>query len=130
MWEQAKSRAQELQSAVLWCDGGDGGVSGIAGPGLHEPTRVGRSSWTRTISIDWPFDEGRSVYARIGDVSVLMISVGVLGLGWVAEGGRKELIVDSITNLVRHVAKVRLRFEAWVAQKRMAQAGPRGPLLD
>ena len=59
---------------VLWCDGGEGGVSGVAGMGISEITRVGAGSWTRTVGIAWPFDESRTVYARGGDLGLLAVA--------------------------------------------------------
>ena len=65
MWEQAKSRANEIGSMVLWCDGGTTGVSGIGGGGIREIMQVGAGSWSRTIGLQFPFDQGRTVYAVI-----------------------------------------------------------------
>jgi len=85
MWEQAKARAEEMGSMVLWCDGGKGGVSGVAGGGIDEIMQVGEGSWTRTIGLQWPFDEGRTVYARFGDAYILPTMWLLLGGGWVGE---------------------------------------------
>jgi hypothetical protein len=84
MWEQAKARAEEMGSMVLWCDGGKGGVSGVAGGGIDEIMQVGEGSWTRTIAVQWPFNEGRTVYARFGDAYILPAMWLLLG-GWVGE---------------------------------------------
>jgi hypothetical protein len=67
MWEQAKARAEEIGSMVLWCDGGEGGVSGVAGGGMTDFMQFGEGSWSRTISVQWKFDETRTVYARWGE---------------------------------------------------------------
>lgn len=72
MWSQAKQRAEEMGSMVLWCDGGDGGVSGIAGRGFRDITQVGSGSWVRTIGIQYPFDDRRSVYAYFGGFTTLL----------------------------------------------------------
>ncbi|KLO09540.1 hypothetical protein SCHPADRAFT_893001 [Schizopora paradoxa] len=40
LWEQAKARSEELGSALLWCDGGEGGVSGVAAPGVDEILQI------------------------------------------------------------------------------------------
>ncbi|KAI6047802.1 hypothetical protein EDC04DRAFT_2556118 [Pisolithus marmoratus] len=79
MWEQAKTRAAELGSMVLWCDGGDTGVSGIGGQGIEEIMQVGAGSWERTIGIPWPFDERRTVYATMGEFFVLVILAAAMG---------------------------------------------------
>ncbi|KAG6832524.1 hypothetical protein H0H92_000153 [Tricholoma furcatifolium] len=66
MWQQARQRAEELGSMVLWCDGGDGGVSGIAGGGFHDFLQVGLGSWVKIVGVSYPFDERRTIYARSG----------------------------------------------------------------
>ncbi|KAJ3971138.1 hypothetical protein EV361DRAFT_800693 [Lentinula raphanica] len=77
MWEQAKQRAMELDSMILWCDGGDGGVSGIAGHGMHEVMQVGEGSWIRTIGLKYPADENRTFYGMIkgsgGTIAILWL---------------------------------------------------------
>jgi hypothetical protein len=85
MWEQAKARAEELGSMVLWCDGGKGGISGIGGQGMNEIMRIGPGSWTRTIGIQWPFEESRTVYAWGGDFMALCIFALLTAGGWFAE---------------------------------------------
>jgi hypothetical protein len=74
MWEQARARAEEIGSTVLWCDGGDGGVSGIAGGGIESVMQVGEGSWVRRIGVRYPADDRQTVYAR---------TKGVLGIGLV-----------------------------------------------
>lgn len=85
MWEQAKSRAWETGSMVLWCDGGEGGVSGVAGGGMTDYVQVGEGSWMRTIGVQWPFDERRTIYASKGDWWTMAVLWVLLGGGWVAE---------------------------------------------
>jgi len=77
MWEQAKARAEEIGSMVLWCDGGEGGVSGVAGRGANEVTQAGKGSWIRTIGVEWPFDEDRTIYARVGNLPVILLFWGL-----------------------------------------------------
>jgi hypothetical protein len=72
MWLQAQQRAAELQSIVLWCDGGEGGVSGVAGHGFSDVVQVGSGSFVRTIGIQYPFDDQKTYFARFGD-SVLIL---------------------------------------------------------
>lgn len=84
MWEQAKTRAAELDSLVLWCDGGAKGVSGIGGQGIQEIMQVGGGSWVRTVGIPWPFDEKKTVYATVGEFSVLAFLALVMGSGYAA----------------------------------------------
>jgi hypothetical protein len=79
MWLQAKQRAAELNSMILWCDGGEGGVSGVAGGGFDEVTQVGSGSFVRTIAIPHPFNSKRTVYARFGDISLILFWILVIG---------------------------------------------------
>jgi hypothetical protein len=81
MWEQAKARANEIGSMVLWCDGGDGGVSGIAGQGINEITQVGQGSWVRRIGVQYPFDERRTVYAWIENSGWLILALALVSIG-------------------------------------------------
>jgi apolipoprotein N-acyltransferase len=72
MWLQARQRAAELQSIVLWCDGGEGGVSGVAGRGFNDVVQVGSGSFVRTIGIRYPFNDRKTFFARFGD-SILIL---------------------------------------------------------
>ncbi|KAG8219648.1 hypothetical protein J3R82DRAFT_603 [Butyriboletus roseoflavus] len=79
MWEQAKARANELGSMVLWCDGGSMGVNGVGGGGIQEPMQIGGGSWMRTIGVPYPFNENRTLYARGGDISAIAFLVALMG---------------------------------------------------
>jgi hypothetical protein len=79
MWNQAKQRAEEMGSMVLWCDGGDGGVSGIAGGGFHDIAQVGSGSWFRTIGIRYPFDDHRTAYAYFDNLTLVLFWVLCFG---------------------------------------------------
>lgn len=61
MWEQARARAEEAGSMVLFCDGGAQGASGVAGHGIREPVQFGTGSWTRSIGVQWPFNQRRTL---------------------------------------------------------------------
>jgi hypothetical protein len=78
MWLQAKQRAQELDSMVLWCDGGEGGFSGIAGGGYQSFEQIGTGSWVKDIGINHPFREGKTFYARWHDSWLLVYWAAVL----------------------------------------------------
>lgn len=78
MWLQAKQRAEEQGAMVLWCDGGEGGVSGVAGGGFSDVTQVGAGSFVRPIGIQYPFDERRTLYARFGDFVLVLVWLPVL----------------------------------------------------
>ncbi|KAK0500599.1 hypothetical protein EDD18DRAFT_1067947 [Armillaria luteobubalina] len=77
MWEQAKRRAAELDSTVLWCDGGDGGVSGVSGRGITEVTQVGEGSWVRNIGVEYPFNNKRTVYGVTGNSGATLF-IGIM----------------------------------------------------
>lgn len=84
MWKQAKQRAEEIGSMVLWCDGGEGGVSGIGGGGFSNVHQVGSGSWVKTIGIAYPFDARRTPYAYFGDSTLLLY--WILAFGGLAGG--------------------------------------------
>ncbi|KAJ3803452.1 hypothetical protein GGU11DRAFT_762177 [Lentinula aff. detonsa] len=109
MWEQAKQRAMELDSMVLWCDGGDGGVSGIAGQGMHEVMRVGEGSWIRTIGVEYPADDHRTFYATIKG------SGGTIGFMWLlvvgGYSGRLLLAASRFGNLPQNLRGLFLRWK-------------------
>ncbi|KAI0080344.1 hypothetical protein K474DRAFT_1558274, partial [Panus rudis PR-1116 ss-1] len=77
MWEQAKARALETGSDILWCDGGEGGVSGIAGGGYHEVVQVGQGSWYKAIGIHAPYDEHPPIFIRIGKYGAFAVAWAV-----------------------------------------------------
>lgn len=83
MWQQARQRAMELGSTVLWCDGGVSGISGVAGKGMSEATQIGEGSWTRVVGVAFPFDDSRTVYGRAGNALPLAIMAAMFGLGLV-----------------------------------------------
>jgi len=85
MWEQARARAEEIGSTVLWCDGGEGGVSGVAGGGITDFMQFGEGSWLRTVGVQWPFNETRSVYGRWGDWYTLLVLWTLLAGEWAGQ---------------------------------------------
>ena len=80
MWLQAKQRAAELESIVLWCDGGEGGVSGVAGRGFNDVVQVGSGSFVRTIGIQYPFNDQKTIFARLGDSFLILFWIFVFVL--------------------------------------------------
>jgi predicted amidohydrolase len=66
MWYQVKKRAHELDTMILWCDGGEAGLSGVVGRGHEEITQVGQGSWVKSVGIQYPFDDGASDIKRHG----------------------------------------------------------------
>ena len=71
---------------VLFCDGGAQGASGVAGHGIREPIQFGSGSWTRTIGIQWPFNQRRSLYMWGGEY----LPVGFV---WLLVGGSSAVEV-------------------------------------
>ncbi|KXN86769.1 hypothetical protein AN958_09650 [Leucoagaricus sp. SymC.cos] len=88
MWKQASQRAHEIGSTLLWCDGGKGGMSGVAGQGTSEVFQVGSGSWIRTIGVEFPFDGHRTVYAQYGNSALLLFWALVIGAPVGQRGGR------------------------------------------
>jgi hypothetical protein len=85
MWEQARARAEEAGSTVLFCDGGAQGASGVAGHGIREPVQFGSGSWTRTIGIEWPFKQRRTLYMWGGEAFQIGFVWLLVGAGCAAE---------------------------------------------
>lgn len=126
MWEQAKARAAEIGSTVLWCDGGEGGVSGVAGGNVHF-MQVGEGSWTRTIGIQWPFNENRTIYSRWGNIYTLWILWLLLGTGWAG-----EKIVDNNLGFHSIIDGIRRIFKGvreWKERRELERRREREPEL-
>jgi hypothetical protein len=87
MWAQARARAEEIHAPVLWCDGGEGGVSGIASARSGEPLRVGQGSWEAEVAVEWPLRTQRTAYAWAGDWMGLVVVWLLVGAGSIAEAG-------------------------------------------
>ncbi|KAI0088803.1 hypothetical protein BDY19DRAFT_1071077 [Irpex rosettiformis] len=128
MWEQAKARASETGSTVVWCDGGEGGISGIASGAYSEIIQVGPGSWVKRLGIPYPFDERRTTYTWGGDGLAFVVVWALLGQGYVARaiwvGGRRVR-----TGVAGSMAFVRPAFEALrklVPQRRRSI----GPTVD
>ncbi|KAL1749017.1 lnt, apolipo protein N-acyltransferase [Schizophyllum fasciatum] len=83
MFAQGAQRARELGAAVLWCDGGEAGVSGVAGEGVDQSMQVGRGSWVRTIAVQHPFDERRTGFGAFGHGVPLILVWVLAGAPWV-----------------------------------------------
>lgn len=131
MWEQARARAEELGSMVLWCDGGEGGVSGVAGGGMVDFMQYGGGSWLRTIGVQWPFDETRTVYARWGDWYTVLVLWGLFGGGWAGELiNQNNLGVHSVMGGARMVMSIVREWRRGWAARSEVQNGERQSLLD
>ena len=82
MWNQARQRAHETGSTILWCDGGEGGLSGVIGGGFEEPLQFGGGSWTKTIGLTYPFPERMTgfTFMRAGNFGAFLFI-------WIVAGG-------------------------------------------
>lgn len=85
MWEQAKARAAETDSTVVWCDGGEGGISGIASRAYSEILQVGPGSWSKSIGVHYPFDDGRTFFSSGGDLGSFALVLCITGIGGALE---------------------------------------------
>ena len=85
MWEQARARAEEAGSMVLFCDGGAQGASGVAGRGRREPVQFGSGSWTLTIGVPWPFNQHRTLYMWGGEYLPVGFVWLLVGGSWAVE---------------------------------------------
>ncbi|KAF4605020.1 hypothetical protein EYR40_003803 [Pleurotus pulmonarius] len=124
MWEQAKQRADEVGGTLLWCDGGEGGVSGVAGHGLTEVTQVGEGSWKRDIGIPYPLRRRRTLYATVGDFSILVFFYVVVGLGMVKSLRRLPSVSINLPRLSDLRRKIRAMIRA-----RQGDSAEQQPLL-
>ncbi|KAJ6575364.1 hypothetical protein B0H19DRAFT_1128312 [Mycena capillaripes] len=86
MWEEVKQRANEIGSVALWCDGGKGGVSGVAGGGYNEIYQAGAGSWAKAVGIPHPFDSTRTFYASFGEAPVFAASWFFVTGFWLTPG--------------------------------------------
>ena len=88
MWNQARQRAHETGSTILWCDGGEGGLSGVIGGGFEEPLQFGEGSWTKTIGLTHPFPERMTgfTFMRVGNFGAfIFIWIVASGGGFVIQ---------------------------------------------
>jgi hypothetical protein len=96
MWLQARQRAAELESIVLWCDGGEGGVSGVAGRGFNDVVQVGSGSFVRTIGIQYPFDDQKTFFARLGPSFLILFWVLVFVPGQINPSAATGRTLDNL----------------------------------
>ncbi|KAL1951449.1 hypothetical protein VTO73DRAFT_598 [Trametes versicolor] len=133
MWEQAKARAEETGSMVLWCDGGAGGVSGLAGRGMHAFRQTGPGSWAQTVSVPWPFDQRRTMFAAGGTSAALAAVWAIAGMAWMA-GAAAAQVGDREQGAGRAVASLTGAAQrALVSIRNLGAREARGeerPLLD
>jgi hypothetical protein len=127
MWEQARARAEEAGGMVLFCDGGAQGASGVAGHGIREPVQFGSGSWIRTIGVEWPFNQRRTLYMWGGETLQLGIVWLLLGGVWATEVLALRANHDGFPGVVTSVS--RLREILGRVFRRPAPQGEQQPLL-
>ena len=128
MWEQARARAEEAGGMVLFCDGGAQGASGVAGHGIREPVQFGSGSWTRTIGVEWPLKQRRTIYMWGGETLQFGIMFLLLGGGWAIEGLVLRANHGGVRGAVTSFS--RLREILGRVFRRSAPQGEQQPLLE
>jgi len=123
MWEQARARAEEAGSMVLFCDGGVQGASGVSGQGLREPFQFGSGSWTRLVGVQWPLNQDRTLYMWGGEALHAAIVWSLLGAGWAAQGFTLRFSRGAMNARLREV------FDGVRARVLRRGQGERQPLL-
>lgn len=91
----AQARADEVGAAVLWCDGGSGGVSGVYGAGrgvggLDVAQTGNGGTWLATVGVPFEDDDGdgertsRTMYGTLGDFGsfLTLMAIVAFGLGY------------------------------------------------
>lgn len=109
MWEQTRARVSEMGGTALFCDGGQGGFSGVASAGIREPTQVGPGTWVRTIGVEWPLNDRKTVYAAAGDWMMFFIVWMVMGVGTFGELAATHVLRrfgGSLNNVVRRISLI------------------------
>ncbi|KZP31127.1 hypothetical protein FIBSPDRAFT_1037602 [Athelia psychrophila] len=135
MWAQARARAAEVGAGAVWCDGGAGGIAGVSSPSSpngYEYEQRGAGSFVVSVPVAWPFDAGRTVYARAG-AWMLFVPWGLLGVGWATDAfkargglqGVKGGVQGAVGGVVGGVARV---VQAW--RRGRAARGEDAPLLQ
>lgn len=109
MWNQARQRAHETGSTILWCDGGEGGLSGVIGGGFEEPLQFGEGSWTKTIGITYPFPERKTVFTSkwVGNIGAFLFIVLLTGSGGLATQAAAVLLRTPGPLLALNIVKVK-----------------------
>lgn len=110
MWNQARQRAHETGSTILWCDGGEGGLSGIIGGGFEEPFQFGEGSWVKTIGLTHPLPEHKTPFNWVGNIGGFLAVWMLTGCGGLViravglfSGARASLLAWNIVGVGRAV---------------------------
>lgn len=112
MWEQAQARAAESGATVLWCDGGRGGLSGLASARHSEIVQVGPGSWSMPVGLPYPLDTRRTWYMAGGQGAAAAAVWAVALVGLLVEGGAEAVNVGQALAAVRRVLETLRRRKA------------------
>ncbi|KAF7965525.1 hypothetical protein HWV62_43072 [Athelia sp. TMB] len=136
MWAQARARAAEVGAGVVWCDGGAGGLAGVAPPaeGVRgeaeagfEYVQRGAGSFVVSVPVAWPFHDARTLYARAG-AWLLVVPWAVLGAGWATDAVRAQRGARGVlAGLQRGIGGAGALVVAW---RKRRGAGEEQPLLQ
>ncbi|KAL5494983.1 hypothetical protein ACEPAI_445 [Sanghuangporus weigelae] len=125
MWEQAKARAEEVGSAVLWCDGGEEGISGVGGRGMGggEAIQVGPGSWVRTIGLEREAAHKRTFYTLVGPWLSVIFTWLLFGTEKVSEIFLRKMNLDQHAPVGSTVNGMRKKIvDTYLAWRRGRQA--------
>jgi len=139
MFNQAKQRAYETGSTVVWCDGGERGLSGVIGNGYNEPLQVGDGSWMKMIGLPYPLGETRTFFMWTGSFGALSVLWLLCGGGWTAGQVLERCRMNGLwrlPNLTKALGFGEMVIAAWRNRRRTADAntsmerGDQGPLIS
>lgn len=134
MWEQAKARAAETGATVLWCDGGAGGLSGLADARYSEVVQAGPGSWAKPVPVAHPFDARRTLYMRGGQAAAFGAAWGVVLLGGAVEFAVVRVVAGAagggLPGVLAALRAVRDAVQALLRRGRAKATPPVGNLLD
>lgn len=136
MWQQATARAEEVGSALMFCDGGAKGISGIAGQGMSsgEIVQVGRGSWARTIGFRREENTKKTLYGVTGPWLSIVLIWCVLGAERVIElvvariRGNRSVEMNAIFGF-RFVREAIGRFQEYRRERQGSEQNERAPLI-
>lgn len=134
MWNQARQRAHETGSTILWCDGGEGGLSGIIGGGFTEPFQFGDGSWIRSVGLTYPYPEHKTSFMWVGNSGAFFVVWMLAGGGFMIQA--MAVVLRNHSSLlawnavkVKHVAHRLTGLLRW-EQPSDAERGEGGRLIE
>ncbi|KZV91333.1 hypothetical protein EXIGLDRAFT_719395 [Exidia glandulosa HHB12029] len=134
MIAQARMRARELDTRVLWCDGGGSQRGALLSPERDEVYQVGAGTWVKKIQVPYPYTQGRTVYGTLGWADMLPILLLCVVLPFVPVAGNPGQALLSVmmpegSSLHARLAAARETLRGVVGQGGQRPRGERAPLL-